>query len=298
MGYDVFISYVEEDLIFANDLVSSLAKRNISCWIDHREIDESLDLNWPKEIFNTITGTPKLSMVVLLSANTLQSRHVEREIGLADENNVLIIPVRIENIKLTESYAYYMMNKKLIDAFEHDIDFVADKICVTVKRRKNLASDCKKSAHPPVSPTKTHTPTLSPKPTLKRFVDNGDQTMTDTSTGLMWTKDANLAGRKDWQEALDYVESMNKGAAENFGYTDWRLPAKEELESIIKGSEDAPHVWLKPEGFANVQSYYYWSSTTYASNTSDAWIVGMGVGYVYADGKSYFNYVWPVRSGH
>ncbi|KJU86166.1 secreted protein containing DUF1566, partial [Candidatus Magnetobacterium bavaricum] len=45
-----------------------------------------------------------------------------------------------------------------------------------------------------------------------RFTDNGNQTVTDNLTGLMWTKDANLpAATKTWQQALDYVTSMNAG---------------------------------------------------------------------------------------
>lgn len=42
-----------------------------------------------------------------------------------------------------------------------------------------------------------------------RFTDNGYGTVTDNLTELQWTKDANLAGTKTWQEALDYVTAMN-----------------------------------------------------------------------------------------
>ncbi|MBF0344856.1 MAG: DUF1566 domain-containing protein [Nitrospirae bacterium] len=138
----------------------------------------------------------------------------------------------------------------------------------------------------------TSTPTPTPVPT-SRFVDNRDGTITDTSTGLMWTKDANLAGRKTWHEALDYVDSMNKGAG-TYGHTDWRLPGKKELVSLVGY---APYVWLKSQGFTNVQLGSYWSSTTYAGSTSDAWVVGMYDGDVNAYGKSFNVYVWPVRSG-
>ncbi|WP_235203638.1 DUF1566 domain-containing protein [Candidatus Magnetobacterium casense] len=170
-----------------------------------------------------------------------------------------------------------------------DIDTVAEKISVAVKKRRTSAP--------------TSTPSPKPKSTsttlteAKRFVDNGDQTITDTSTGLMWTKDANLAGRKTWQKASDYVASMNEGEG-TFAYTDWRLPAKEELESLVKDSKGDPYSWLASQGFTNVQSNGYWSSTSYAGDTSDAWIVSMVGGDVFAFGKSSSSYVWPVRSGH
>jgi len=49
-----------------------------------------------------------------------------------------------------------------------------------------------------------------------RFTDNGDGTMTDNLTGLMWTTNANLpGGYKTWQQALDYVAGMNAGTYPN-----------------------------------------------------------------------------------
>jgi hypothetical protein len=132
---------------------------------------------------------------------------------------------------------------------------------------------------------------------LPRFVDLGDGTIVDKLTGLMWTKDANLAGFKTWQEALDYVASMNSGNIENFGYTDWRLPNINELESLIDADQCSPAL-PKGDPFNNVQSYTnYWSSTTYAGHTSHAWCVYMGNGSVGLYVKSGGYYVWPVRSG-
>lgn len=53
---------------------------------------------------------------------------------------------------------------------------------------------------------------------------------TDPQTGLHWLRDANSAGRKmNWHEAMTWVKTLHVG-----GYTDWRLPAKEELEAFAK----------------------------------------------------------------
>ncbi|KJU82540.1 protein containing DUF1566, partial [Candidatus Magnetobacterium bavaricum] len=112
----------------------------------------------------------------------------------------------------------------------------------------------------------------------------------------MWTKDANLPGTyKTWQQALDYVTSMNNGAG-TYGYTDWRLPNRKELFSLVDRATYTPSL---PSGhpFTNVQSSYYWSSTSYAADTPRAWGVDMYVGGVYAYFKSYSYYVWPVRGG-
>jgi hypothetical protein len=92
-----------------------------------------------------------------------------------------------------------------------------------------------------------------------RFADLGNGTVTDNLTGLMWTKDANRPGTDQlWQGALDYVAGMNAGIYPNFGYTDWRLPNVNELESLIDAERSYPAL---PSGhpFTNVQNSNYWS---------------------------------------
>src|SRR3990167_6921927 len=124
-----------------------------------------------------------------------------------------------------------------------------------------------------------------------RFTVSGD-CVTDNLTGLMWTKNANLPGTsKTWQQAIDYANGLSL-----CGYTDWRLPNRKELHSLTDFSRYNPAL---PSGhpFLNVQSCCYWSATSFASYTDDAWIVSMWDGYVYFNVKSRRNYVWPVRSG-
>ncbi len=66
------------------------------------------------------------------------------------------------------------------------------------------------------------------------FIDNYDETVTDTSTGLMWEVKSNDGGSRDkdntytWQEALSYCENLSLG-----GYNDWRLPDINDLQSIV-----------------------------------------------------------------
>ena len=122
-----------------------------------------------------------------------------------------------------------------------------------------------------------------------RFFDNLDGTVTDELTGLMWTKNANPAGNTmGWTQALDYVAHMNLGT---YGYTDWRVPNVNELESLINYQTADPWGWLSSQGFTNAQTGYYWSSTNSPSGT----LVDVMNGIItYAGGN---NYAWPVRSG-
>jgi hypothetical protein len=59
------------------------------------------------------------------------------------------------------------------------------------------------------------------------FKDNGDMTISDNSTGLMWQQNDSLEGMI-WKEALDYCEELNLAS-----YDDWRLPNAKELQSIV-----------------------------------------------------------------
>jgi len=129
-----------------------------------------------------------------------------------------------------------------------------------------------------------------------RFYDNGNGTVTDSLTGLMWTKNANLPGSAmTWYQAVDYCNNLTQG-----GYTDWRLPNVNELESLVNDDEPNSAAWLNSQGFTNVQSKYYWSATTSAYDPSNAWFIVMSSGNVY----NYYGfksingfYAWPVRAG-
>ena len=77
------------------------------------------------------------------------------------------------------------------------------------------------------SAEKKTAPAKKPTPELKPFVDNGNGTVTDPNTGLVWKKtDAWLDTHKfyTWQAHRDYVSEVNK---EKFaGYDNWRIPSK------------------------------------------------------------------------
>ena len=71
-----------------------------------------------------------------------------------------------------------------------------------------------------------------------------------------------------------------------------------EMFSLINHNEPNSSNWLNTQGFTSVQTYYYWSSTTYAGSTGYAYNVYLGDGAVGSGPKdsSYYS-VWPVRGG-
>ena len=137
--------------------------------------------------------------------------------------------------------------------------------------------------------------------------DNENGTVTDNLTGLIWLKNANCAATRNWATALSDVVALNSDGEMNSNncgdtsnssshQTDWRLPNLREMQSLIDYGRSGPAL---PSGhpFTGVRSSNYWSSTTYADDTSVAWDVSLDDGYVSGGGKAGTNYVWPVRGG-
>ena len=122
---------------------------------------------------------------------------------------------------------------------------------------------------------------------LADFSKSGD-IVTDSVTGLQWQDDA-VGSSVGWQGAIDRCEVLSLG-----GHSDWRLPNKKELLSIVDYSKYNPSINAE---FQNTASDYYWSSTTRADDTGYAWVVGFSDGYTSSNHKGNSYYVRCVRAG-
>jgi len=135
-----------------------------------------------------------------------------------------------------------------------------------------------------------------------RFTDNGNGTVTDNLTGLIWLKNANPDGTKTWNNAIVYCNSLADGTA---GLSDastageWRLPNVRELLTLIDFSKGDPDVPLPTDHpFTGVANYFnYWTNTTFAANSSYAWFISMNTGAGSATWKTSTYYIWAVRGG-
>ena len=107
---------------------------------------------------------------------------------------------------------------------------------------------------------------------INQFVDNGNQTITDKGTSLMWTKSDSGTGM-NWQAALAWVQTKN--AEKHLGFSDWRLPDIKELHSIVdytRSPDTTSSAAIDPifnctsiTNEKNVTDYpWYWSGTTHA----------------------------------
>ena len=133
-----------------------------------------------------------------------------------------------------------------------------------------------------------------------RFQDNGNGTVTDLATGLIWKQCAEgLSGAGcasgspatfTWQEALQHAE-----AAVFAGSDLWRLPNKNELASLVERRCYGPAI--NERHFPNTPSFLFWSSSPNASDSSFAWLVNFRYGGVANYFKFFDAYVRLVRAG-
>ncbi len=99
------------------------------------------------------------------------------------------------------------------------------------------------------------------------FHDNGDGTVSDRATGLMWSK-ADSGTGMNWPQALAWVQQLN--ATNYLGHHDWRLPNAKELQSLADYSRIpaiAPVFQISrlPDG----ECPFFWSSTTHLDGPPD-----------------------------
>ncbi len=115
----------------------------------------------------------------------------------------------------------------------------------------------------------------------------------DRLTGLYWTLSANpYEFPMSWPEALESVQGLNHKSY--LGFTDWRLPNKRELRSLIDHGTSRPSLPLS-NPFQDVVQTWYWTSTTSAMYPSYAWYVHLQGGRTFWGKKDRDYLVWPVR---
>jgi hypothetical protein len=130
-----------------------------------------------------------------------------------------------------------------------------------------------------------------------RFTDNGNGTVTDGQTGLIWMKDWGCGGSKNWKAGNDWAAALADGQCDltdGSSAGDWRLPLITEWkdyntapqdDSMLKRSCPTPipdtvgtGCWSAGNPFDNVASSDYWSATSDAGSPSEAWYVDLDDG--------------------
>jgi len=107
---------------------------------------------------------------------------------------------------------------------------------------------------------------------INYFIDNGDQTVSDAASDLMWEQNDSQTSM-NWDNAIKYCENISTA-----GYSDWRLPNAKELQSIVdytRSPDSSNSAAIDP--LFNATSItneagqtdwgYYWTNTTHLKST-------------------------------
>lgn len=146
---------------------------------------------------------------------------------------------------------------------------------------------------------------------VQRFADCGNGTVTDSVTRLVYLKNANCFGFAEWVPAVQAVDSLAHGQcglSDGSRAGDWRLPAKDEWEDLIRpicganpkivgngNTGGTPDCYSNRPWAMNLVSDSYWTSTTKEDDTDNAWRARLVDADVQARFKGQNNYIWAVR---
>src|SRR4030042_5346484 len=200
MAHDVFISYSSKNKLVADAVCASLEAAKIRCWITPRDIIPGSD--WPESIEDAITRSKLL--ILICSSYSNNSKHVSREISLAFNSEVTVIPFRIEDIEPKGTMKYYLSNTHWQDALTPPMENHIKKLCEIVSTFIGKKIDAKENID------EEYKKLLYESGDFTNFQNTIDQT-NDTLTG----KDAGSKGRDlfnlgRYEEALPYFEKAVK----------------------------------------------------------------------------------------
>jgi hypothetical protein len=110
----IFITYSSKDQKVARTICTALENRGLICWISSRNVKPGQ--NYQEQIVRAIRACRV--MVLVFTANANNSNEIKKELALASQNNLIVIPVRIEDVAPNEAFAYEFATRQWIDLFE------------------------------------------------------------------------------------------------------------------------------------------------------------------------------------
>ena len=107
--------------------------------------------------------------------------------------------------------------------------------------------------------------------TKANFLVNTNGTVFDAKTNLIWQRDVTDHDEFDLEDAKKYAANLRLG-----GFSNWRVPTKTELESIVASAKFNPAIDI--DAFPNTPSEWFWTVSPYPDNSDNAWVVHFGHG--------------------
>ncbi len=129
MAHDVFISYASQDKTVANAVCASLEQAKIRCWIAPRDIRSGE--NWAEAITKAIKKSRV--MVLLFTESSNQSKQVAKELTLAVNSEVIVVPFKIDETLPSGLMEYYLSDTHWLDAMNPPTEKQVEQLVETVQ---------------------------------------------------------------------------------------------------------------------------------------------------------------------
>src|SRR4030066_408772 len=228
MAHDVFISYSTKDKLVADAVCASLEAAKIRCWIAPRDILPGLD--WAESIEGAITRSKLL--ILIFSSYSNNSRQVSREISLAFNSEITVIPFRIEDIEPKGAMKYYLLNTHWQDALTKPMENHIKKLIEIILTLINKKIDAKENME-----SEEYKKLLRESGDFTNFQSTVDKAK-DTLTGQdAASKGRELSNQGRYEEALPYFEKAVKIKGDGIDYS-WVGTA---LSNMGRYKEALPH---------------------------------------------------------
>ena len=129
MAHDVFISHAKDDKTKADLLCLQLEQAGIRCWIAPRDVRPGR--NWGSEIIRGLDNARV--MILLLSASSNRSRPVIKEVERAFGKEIVIIPVRLEEVIPSDALEFFLSSDQWFDAITPPLESHLDRMAMVIK---------------------------------------------------------------------------------------------------------------------------------------------------------------------
>ena len=164
MPKKVFISYASKDRQTAMTICHALEARGQQCWISCRDIHPGE--NYQECIVKAIRGAGV--MLLVFSANANNSDEIKKEIALASQSHLMVIPVRAEDVVPSEAFSYELATRQWVDLFENWDQAMGELVAqLDFVNPQGAGSDGAAAAQPAPSPAAPVNPApVMPKPAV------------------------------------------------------------------------------------------------------------------------------------
>jgi len=154
MSADIFISFASKDVKVALTLCPAIESRGFKCWISARDI--LAGENFQVAIVKALRRAKVLLLVFTANSNT--SEEMTKELALASQQKMMVIPLRVEDVAPGDAFAYEFATRQWIDAFA-DWEFSIEQLCKRIGHALETGEE-----HPEAEAVSTVGPSVKPEP--------------------------------------------------------------------------------------------------------------------------------------